>query len=268
MIIQLLNGTQYDLEDYGLARLSHPIPSSEVRHNTTNVAGFGEVITSTVIDQRDIPVEFAYVVKDIYDYYLMRDELNALFLRQEPFYIIFKRENYKRWLVKIGDQFQLPPTPRGGSVTIKFRTVKKFAESIATTNSNKEWDADVWWFNGDITWDEPLNYTFNSNTFNIINLGNVPVQPEFMDFKIILKATANSFLKIRNNTNEMEYQYNGPLTTTDTLLIDGVKSLKNGISVFKDTTKTLLYLEPGLNEIEITGGTVSSVSFDFRFPFK
>src|SRR5690606_37097200 len=103
-------------------------------------------------------VEFAYIVKDIYDYYLMRDELNALFLRQEAFYIIFKRENYKRWLVKIGDQFQLPPTPRGGSVTIKFRTVRKFAESIATTNSNKEWDADVWWFNGDITWDEPLNY--------------------------------------------------------------------------------------------------------------
>ena len=267
MIIELLNGTRYDVEDYGLARLSHPIPSSEIRHNTTPVAGLGDVITDTIVDQRDISVDFAFKVTDIYDYYLLRDEINALFLRKEPFYIIFKREDYKRWLVKTADQFQIPPTPIGGSFTVKFRTVRKFAESIASTKSDKEWDADVWWFNGDITWDEPLQYTFATNKFNIINLGNTQVQPEFMDFKITIKGTTTTFLKIKNLTNGMEYQYNGTLTASDTLVIDGVKSLKNGVSVFKDTTKTLLYLEPGLNEIEITGGTVISITFDFRFPF-
>lgn len=268
MIIQLLNGIQYDIEDYGLGRLFHPIPSAEVNHNTAQVSGLGEIITDTTIGQRDIPVDIAYQVKDIYDYYLLRDELNALFLRKEEFYIIFKREPYKRWRVKIADQYLIPPHPQGGQFSLKFRTVLKYAESIATTSTIKEWDEDLWWFNGSLTWDEPLKYTFNANTFDVVNLGTAELEPEVFDLKITIKAVAGSSLKIKNLTNNSEYQYNGSLTSSDTLLIDGIKSFKNGVSVFKDTTKTLVFLNPGVNKFEVTGGTIESIAFDFRFPFK
>lgn len=268
MIIELLNGVRYDIEDYGLGRLFHHIPSADITHNTTSVSGIGDIITETIIGQRTIPVDIAFKVADIFDFYLLRDELNALFLRKEAFYIIFKREPYKRWLVKINDGFTIPPTPRGGSFTLQFRTVQRYAESIATTTSEKEWDADVWGWNNTITWDEPLTYIFSTNTFNVLNLGTAEVEPENWGLLITVKATAESFLKIRNVTTGEEYQYNDSLTTNDTLLIKNVQSFKNGTSVFKDTNKQVISLVPGVNNIEITGGTVQSIAFDFRFPFK
>lgn len=267
MIIELLNGTRYDIEDYGLGRLTHPISSPEITHNTSDVNGLGDVITDTTIGQRTIPVDFAFVAKGIYDYYLLRDEVNALFTRGEPFYIIFKREPYKRWFVKVEEQFLLPPSPFGGQFTIKFRTVLKYAESIVTTLYSKEWDADVWWWGSGIEWDEPLSYRFTTNKFTVMNLGTAPLEPEVMPMRIVIKANVGSVFRLINLTNFSEYQYNGPLTSNDTLIIDGVMSHKNGVSVFRDTNKKLIYLNPGPNVFEVTGGTVISVDFDFRFPF-
>lgn len=266
MIIELLNGTRYDIEDYGLGRLTHPISSPEITHNTADVNGLGDVITDTTIGQRTIPVDFAFVVKGIYDYYLLRDEINALFTRGEPFYITFKREPYKQWFVKVEEQFLLPPSPFGGSFTIKFRTVLKYAQSIASTSSEKSWDVDKWSWGSGIEWDEPLNYRFTSNRFKVVNLGTAPLEPEVMPLQIMIKATGSMF-KMINLTNLSEYQYNGPLTSSDMLQINGVTSNKNGISVFKDTNKKLIYLSPGINEIEIQGAEVNSIDFLFRFPF-
>lgn len=268
MIIEKLNGDRLHIGDHGLFRLFHHIPSAEVDHTTASVNGGGEVITETTIKQRTITVELAFKVKDIYDYYLLRDELNGLFVRSESFYIIFEREPYKKWLVKLGDQYTIPVHPKGGKFDIEFRTVKKFAESVATTLSSKEWDADIWWWNGAITWDDPISYSFNANSFNVINLGSYKVDPEERgtNIKITVRASASS-LTIRNLTNGSSYVYNGVLSPSDVLVLDGVRSFKNGVSVFKDTNKECLKLSPGVNQIQITGGTISSIDFDFRFPF-
>lgn len=268
MIIEQLDGIRHDVEDYGIKRLFHIIPSAEIKSEKSSVSGFGEVITDTTIDQRTIPVEFGFKVVNIFDYYLLRDELNALFLRDEEFFIIFKREPYKRWKVKLHEQFTIPPNAMGGKFTVSFRTVQKYAESIATTSSKKEWDEDVWWWNGAITWDDPLAYSFNTNNFNIVNLGNAKIDPRMMDVEIVITATAASYIQINNRTTGDEYRYNGALTANDTLVLKGIRTFKNSLSVFGSTNKKLLTLAPGLNDIQITGATVQNVSFNFRFPFK
>lgn len=269
MIIELLDGTRYDIEDYGVCRLFHHIPSAEIDHSTETINGGGDIITESTIKQRTISVDIGYKVNDIFDFYLLREELNGLFMRKEAFYIIFKREPYKRWFVKIDKQFNVPTNQSGGQFSLEFRTVKKYAESIATTASKKEWDEDLWWWNGKITWDDPLQYTFASNSFTVVNLGNVEIDPaeRGIELEITIKATASN-LTIRNLTNGSTYVYNGSLSSTDTLKISGIRSLKNGISVFKDTNKDLLTLSPGANRIEVTGGTVQSITFDHRFLFK
>ncbi len=268
MIIQKLNGTKYDVEDFGIKRLFHVIPSAEIKSESSSVSGVGEIVTEATIDQRTISVEFGFKVVNIFDYYLLRDELNALFLSDEPFYIVFKREPYKRWKVRLAEQFTVPPNAQGGNFVVNFRTVQKYAESIATTASKKEWDEDVWWWNGAISWDDPIQYAFTTNRFNVINLGNAEIDPRLMDMEIVVKATAGSYIEINNRTTGDVYRYNGALTSNDTLILKGVRTFKNGVSVFKDTNKKLLTLAPGVNDIQISGTTAQSVNFNFRFPFK
>lgn len=268
MIFQRLDGTMYDISNYGLTRLYHNIPSSDIEHNTVSIDGRGPIITSSTIGQRTISVDMLFQVADIYDYYLLRDEVNSLFLLEESFYIIFKREPYKRWLVKVADGYKLPPHPKAGVFTVNFRTQNRYAESIATTLDIKEWDIDKWGWNGTISWDDDLQFVFTSNSFVVNNLGNAIIDPRENELEIVIKATAGTYLKLTNNTTGDIFQYNKTLTTNDTLTLTGVKTLKNGNSVFKDTNHELIQLIPGNNIFTVEGGTIQNIAFNFRFLYK
>jgi len=267
MIIQLLNGKQMDIADYSLKRLFHYIPSVSLSHSVETVNGRdGGIFTDSQFTDRIITVEFLYESMDIYDYYLLRDEINALFSRKEAFYIIFKGEPYKRYLVKLNQAFQVKPNQHMESFEVQFTCVNIFAESIVSTQElKKEWDVNQWAWNGQITWDDDLQYTYNSNSFSVNNLGNVVIDPRQNELEIIVKGTFPSNLSITNSTTGDIYSYNGSITSGDTLTIKGVQSFKNGSSVFKDTNKKLLTLAVGNNNFTISGGTVSSISFNFRF---
>ncbi|MGA3675631.1 distal tail protein Dit [Lysinibacillus agricola] len=266
MIIELLNGKKLDIADYSLKRLFHHIPSVSLSHNTEQVDGRdGLLFLETTFDSRVISVELLYESYDIYDYYLLRDEINALFTRKESFYIIFKNEPYKRYLVRLNQAFEVEPNQYMNSFTVEFTCVNVFAESIATTKSSKEWDVDVWSWNGAITWDDDLNYSFKNNAFTVKNLGNVDIDPRQSELEIILKGTFSSSVVIKNETTGDVYVYNGSLNANDVLVLKGVQSYKNGTSVFKNTNKKLIRLFAGENNFTITGGNVSSVDFNFRF---
>lgn len=268
MIIQLLDGTQYDIDDYGLKRLFHRIPSLEVVHNSVSVDGRSNLITDTQFNNRVISVEMLYQVYDIHDFYLLRDELNALFVKNEAFFIIFKREPYKRWKVRLSSQFTLDPNPAMQSFTVDFITENPYAESVATTGDLKQWDIDKFGWNNMIDWDEDWQYSFSSNNCNVQNLGNVVIDPRESELEIILKGTFANNVKITNRTTGEIYQYNRSLNTSDTLVITGVRTFKNGVSDFRNTNKKLLSLAVGDNNIVIEGGTVNSVVFNYRFLYK
>ena len=119
MIIELLDGTRIDIAEYGLKRLFHRIPSADIKHTSSTVEG-KSVIAESNLSNRTIEVELLYIARDIYDYDLLRDELNALFMRTEPYYVIFKREMHKRWLVKVAGQYAIPPHPHMQSFTLNF----------------------------------------------------------------------------------------------------------------------------------------------------
>lgn len=269
MIIELLDGTRFDIEDYSLIRLFHRIPSLDVEHTTTSIEDRdGPIILETRFSGRTISVELAYIAQDIFDYYLLRDVINDLFARKEAFYIIFKREPYKRWKVRLAQGFETEPGPRMEPFTVNFICENIFAESIATTADIKEWDVDKWGWNGTIDWDEDLNYSFDSNSFTVKNLGNVKIDPREHELEIIIKATTSSYLQITNNTTGDVFRYNGALSSTDELKLTGIRALKNSLSVLKNTNKKVLTLAPGENEMTVEGGTLSSIVFNFRFLYK
>jgi hypothetical protein len=59
--------------------------------------------------------------------------------------------------------------------------------------------------------------------------------------------------------------YTGITGVNDTITLDGIRSLINGVSVFRQTNKKVLSIAPGWNDFEITGASEFLISFDFRF---
>lgn len=270
MKIELLNGTSFDIADYGLTRLFHHIPSAEISHTTSSVDGKGEIITGSVLLNRTISVELLFRTYDIRDYYMLRDELNGLFARTEPFYITFKREPYKRWKVRLASGFAIPPKPRMGAFTVEFITVDKYAESVGTSLqlAEQDFDSGLWGFGSIIDVDKQYQYRFTSNSFTVENIGNVTIDPCEHFLEITIKATAAQYLQIRNQTTGEIYRFNGALPSTSNLVISGVQSKLNGASVFARTNGNLLSLAAGANRFIVEGGTVASIQFKFKFLYK
>jgi hypothetical protein len=77
---------------------------------------------------------------------------------------------------------------------------------------------------------------------------------------------ASTNLTITNTTTGDIWQYTGTTQAGDTITLDGVRSLKNGVSVFGNTNRKLITIAPGWNNFTITGASGSfTISFDFRF---
>jgi len=267
MIIELLNGKKLDIADYNLKRLFHYIPSISLQHSVEMVDGHdGGIFTESQFTERVITVELLYESRDIQDFYLLRDEINALFTRKESFYIIFKGEPYKRYLVKLNQGFTIEPNMHMNSFEVEFTCVSLFGESTATTTKlKKEWDSNQWAWNGQITWEDDISYKYATNDFVVHNLGSAQINPRQSDLKITLQGTFPNGITIKNQTTNEEYKYTQPLTTGDTLVLDGIRTLKNGQSDFKNTNKKLVTLSVGDNRFLIEGGTISNIEFDFRF---
>lgn len=266
MFIETLKGKVLDIEEYSLKRLFHYIPSLEIEHDTETVEGRdGEIFFNSRFSGRTITVTFLYESIDIQDFYLLRDEINALFGRKESFYIRFKKEPYKKYLVRLAKQFDMPPNETMGEFNVEFICVNVFGIAIADTTSPKTWDAGLWGWNGAITWDDDLRYTLNANKFYVINLGTAPIDPRSSELEITVKGTFPSSFTLTNVTTGDIYVYHKPLVASDTLVLKRVNSLKNGVSVFRDTNKRLISLASGKNQFVISGGTVSSITFNFKF---
>ncbi|MDM5229640.1 phage tail family protein [Lysinibacillus pakistanensis] len=271
MIVQFSDGTTKDIQEYNLKRLFHRIPSLGMDHMFEPVEGRGDLVAGTQYKQRVITVTLLYIVQDICGYDLLRDELNALFTRDEAFYITFKREHWKRYKVRLAQQLEIDPNRHMNSFDITFRMDDLFAESFGTSldlQNRGEWDEDIWGFGSGINYDTQYSYTFNTNSFVVKNIGNQTIDPRKSSLEITLKGTFNSFVQIKNNTTGDVYRFNNALSSTDTLKLSGIRTLKNSLSAFKHTNHKLLTLAPGDNNITVEGGTVNSVVFDFRFLYK
>lgn len=267
MIIELLDGAKIDTYwEYNLVELGHNIPSLEMIHETDTVHGFdGSLVLNSYFGDRSITVRFLYESENIRDFYSIRDKINKLFVRKEQFYISFEDEPYKRWRVKLARGFDVKPNQYMESFEIEFFCVNIFGESSSKTQDEQFFNDYIYGHHTAAHWDDDIKYTFDTNEFEVDNIGDVPIDPRQHELEIVIKATASSYLEITNNTTGDVYRYNGELKPTDTLTLSGIQSFKNGTSVFKNTNKKFLTLNAGKNSFTITGGTVSSIAFNTVF---
>ena len=176
MIIEKLNGETIDIEEYKLRRLFHYIPMLEKKYDVQRVLGGREEVTDEYYEVRYITVRFMYSVADIYDFYAMRDKWNDIFIQDEPFYLIFKRENGKKWLVRSVGGVTVEPNKHNGEFEIEFMCEEEYSRSRASVQQLvREWDANQLQFGMGYDWDYKPVYTFKTGVFTVENLGNAPV---------------------------------------------------------------------------------------------
>lgn len=271
LIFEKKDGTRYALNDFGIRVVEFEPESLESLNETTLIPGSHYITTPVGYGVRMINASFRIHSKDLIDYALFRMEIFNLFVQDDDFYIIDEKDLSLRWHVRSDGKFSLDRALRTGNFDISFLCINPYAISDKSTlelNGKKLWDENLFYWNGVIDWDSELKYIFNRNNFDVSNLGNAVIDSRNQKFVLRIKALTSSGITIKNVTTGDEYIFNGTLGTNDTLVINGTRSFKNGVSVFRDTNRSALTMKPGVNTFEITGAAVQEISFDFNYLFK
>ena len=248
---------------------------------------------------RRIQLQLMFIAKDHSDFEVLQGRAFDLFTDLEPYYLYkaiptkqstmyefelpgkeWGREldfmpsevaflHGKRYFVINSDMSEVEQKGLVGLFTVDLETyLLPYGESGATLKELKLWDINKWEWNQGLTWDEDLQYMFASNNFTLKNFGNVKVDPRESELKITIKATTSSYLEIKNVTTGEIFRFNGTLSTSDTLVLNGIHTYKNGVNAILSTNKKLITLAPGNNVFTVSGGIIQSIEFDFRFLYK
>lgn len=249
LIIQRINGQQIDISNYNLRLVEFDPDSPEYKTRYEELEGAdGAIDLGTTIGSRKLKARFKLHGNDMYHIILLRNEIFKLFHSKEAFYIIDRRESEKRWLVKVDPYTISTLRYIKTELELHFVSSSPYAESFYST---QELDS--------------VEYTFQNSLFTIYNAGDERIDPRCKPLLITFKG-ASTNLKIRNKTTGDEWSYTGTTTANDTIRLDRVRSIKNSLSIFRDTNRKLISIESGWNDFEITGATSPfSISFDFRF---
>lgn len=257
------------IKDYGLKVLKYLVPSPSFTHVSEKIDGMdGELLIDSQFNTRDISVEFLMLSDDIKGLYELKYKFNQLFARREEFYIIFDREKWKRWKVILNSPVQWENSSNSSSVAeVNFISHSPFAESVGTTLSPSNEDSYIQQFKNGI-WDgfEPtVQYEFSTNNFEVFNDSDIVVDPRNKELTITFKG-ASTNLKIENTTTGDVFEYTGSTIDTDVIELKGVRHLKNGVSIFKNTNRKTITLDVGWNDFIISGYTGDfEISIDARF---
>ncbi len=256
-----LDGDKIDLPGVSGLKLHVPSPSFDLIVEDKDGR---RIVVDKILQPRDLIAEFLAIGNDYIDSLLMRDIIFQQ-INESEFYVSESKSPHKRWRVHFHQEY----TPdrinlRAQTFEVPLTAMTGLAESSGTTLDDLTFTTEKWQVGQGLTLEEP-KYTHSTNTFSIFNAGDVAVDPREMPIKIIYRGASNN-LKITNLTTGDEWQYDGTSKANDNITLDGIRSLKNDASIFKDTNKKLITIAPGWNHFELTGTSGSFlISFEHRF---
>ncbi|HHY72706.1 MAG TPA: phage tail family protein [Bacillus bacterium] len=265
IVLQDLVGNRYNLEEYGIKSLGLIISSPNPIHNTEKIEGrHGHIDMGTTFEGRSLKGRFMLKAKDRLDYLLLRDEIFGLFDGRKFFYLIETDQPKRRWKVKTASAYDIERiTSRVGQFEIQFISPLPFAESFGTTLAPFDFNNELWAVGQGVI-SEDLKYVYNTPNFSIYNGSDVEIDPRELPLLITFKG-ASSNLKITNKTTGDGWKLAGTTNASDVIALNGVKSLKNGVSIFGNTNRKILSLAKGFNNFTIEGASNFEIKFDFRF---
>src|SRR5690625_647358 len=246
--VQRLNGSLTDLDEIGIRTKDFIVHSPSYNHTTDEIAGAdGVVDLGTTTGPREITCIFRMIADDFNSFGDKRDEVFDLFESKDPLYLIEKRRPEQRWKAKVAESYDIDQKYVYGNFEVPFIAFSGYAESIGTTAQSSTFEH----------LDLPVTYTdykdIHATRFRVYNAGKM-IDPRSIHnyLKITYKGESES-LRIKNKTTGDEWAYNGSSNEDDTIVLEGIRSTKNGLSIFRETNKRLITLARGWNEFEISG---------------
>ncbi|SFG10764.1 phage tail family protein [Sporolactobacillus nakayamae] len=267
-MITKMNGTQIILSDAGIKLRDFNVSAPTPQHQTAEVSGRdGMQDLGTTYGPRKIHCSFSFKSIDRADFTLLRDEIFQLFDSKESFFITENRQPGKRWKVKVDGDYAIDQSHLIGQFEIDLIAFYPYAESVVSTCAEPvNLDSENWQAIGaGLTMEDDLLYEHHDPSFRIWNGGSRTVDPR-ESMLVIRFSGASDGLTIRNQTTGDIWKYSGSSSSGDQIVLDGVKALKNGASIFSETNFALIRLLPGWNDIEISGASGAfTIQLDFRF---
>lgn len=260
------DNVEIDLSSYNARCLNFNISTPSLKTEIEQIEGRdGFVLIDSQYEARTIDVQLLFESADRTDYHLLREELLRVFLSKKEFYVTYKKEPLKRYKV-ISSNPLLPERINAftGILNLQFICFQPYAESLGTTLGDPfTFDSEKWGVGIGLN-DEDPKYIHNTATFRIFNAGTETIDPRTLPLLINFEGSSSN-LSIRNNTSGDVWTYTGTTLAEDCVILDGIRSMKNDISIFGQTNRKLISILPGWNDFEITGATDFEISFDFRF---
>lgn len=260
------SGQIYDMsEDLNILVQSFIVssPNPEIIHEKLD-GQHGVVRIDKTWGQRKIMAKCSAFSVDPHDISLLRSEVFKALMSIEEFFIVSDADPGKQWLVEVGSEWSPEKLGIYSEFTLNFVSHSSFAQSVGTTLSPFTFDAEIWQIGQGIV-GEDLIYSHSTSEFSIYNGSDIEIDPRQLPLKIEFKGPSQD-LKITNTTTSDTWAFTGQTIAEDTIVLDGIRTLKNGASAFGNTNKKLITLAAGWNDFTITGATDPfTISFDFRF---
>lgn len=259
------NGDEHIVgEETGFKIRDFVVESPVPRYEQESLYGLdGYLDTGAEYEPRRLSALLQFYSYDKLDYPLKRNEIFRIFASKEQFYLIDSYEAGKRWLVRADGFRPEQLTGTAGEFDITFQSSSAYAESLGTTLDPLTFDVELWQIGQGLTLDSS-SYIKNTNTFTINNIGDRTINPRFLPLVIKFEG-ASTNLQIKNLTTLDFWKYTGTTTSGQSIILDGVKMWKQGVSIVRDTNKKIITLAPGINEFEIIGASSFVITFEHRF---
>jgi hypothetical protein len=226
-------GSMIDMEGLGLLGLKLQIPSPSYNTITQGIDGRGGItVMDRLLEPRKLSAQFITMADDYTDSLNLRNSLYRVLGNGKPFYIVESKISSKRWKVYLDEWTPERQNIKVHTFEIPLLTENGFSESITTHTS-----------------------AYGTSSFEFNNAGDITIDPRIHSEAQIQFSGASTNLVIRNNSTGDEWSLTGTTTSGDTILLIGVKTLKNGVSIFGQTNKKLLTIAPGSNDFELVGAS-------------
>ena len=216
---------------------------------------------------------FSLVVKcgfdgiDVIDANLAEQKLRNIFYKRKPYYIITSDNPCIKYAVKNPD---INPD-YGDYMAVKFELTfsvyKGYSESLKSTDKFSLSSGD-WQFEEGLLFDDDIKYNHTTSSFKIFNGSDDTINPILRHkFRLDINIDAPNGFIITNKTTGDVFEYIKPIKSNKTLSIQGVHPILNNKRVGVDTNFNFLTLDPGYNEIEISGSNLGKTNTKWVFPF-
>ncbi|MDK4263993.1 phage tail domain-containing protein [Staphylococcus warneri] len=246
------------------AKAAFPTTNNE---STTMKGVDGELPNITTFAPFSLVVKCGFDGIDVIDATLAEQKLRNIFFKRKPYYIITSDNPCIKYAVKNPD---INPD-YGDYMAVKFELTfsvyKGYSESLKSTDKFSLSSGD-WQFEEGLIFDDNIKYNHSTSSFKIFNGSDDTINPILRHkFRLDINIDAPNGFTITNKTTGDVFEYTKPIKSNKTLSIQGVHPILNNKRVGVDTNFNFLTLDPGYNDIEISGSNLGKTNTKWVFPF-